>query len=297
MGSRAKDRWLHLDPAWLGMPLFPAGAISLLRQPVRLTEHTHPGFEITFVNKGEVAWRLGDGEVLRLAGGRLALTQPGVPHSGLLNIIQPCELFWIFVQPSAPKADFGTPFTIDELALLATNLTSAGNAVFAAPSYLSDLFGVLRSRLEHRESGADDALSVPAIRCLLCDMLLCAVGAMQAGARTDVSLPIREAMDCAQRHMDRKLSVGAMAKAAGLSQSQLHERFKRETGQTPADYLVRLRCKQARHALETTPTPITRIALDLGFSSSQYFAACFRRYTGLSPSAYRKRYGKRRERS
>ena len=75
-----------------------------------------------------------------------------------------------------------------------------------------------------------------------------------------------------------------------MSESSLAMAFKRETGQTPHEFLVTCRIRKAMDVLAKDPSVrITALALDLGFASSQHFAARFRRETGKTPSEYRAR--------
>jgi AraC family L-rhamnose operon regulatory protein RhaS len=56
------------------------------------------------------------------------------------------------------------------------------------------------------------------------------------------------------------------------------------------DYLNQCRLEHAAREIRENPErPITRIALDCGFNSSQYFATVFGRRFKMTPSAYRKR--------
>lgn len=55
----------------------------------------------------------------------------------------------------------------------------------------------------------------------------------------------------------------------------------------PAEYLQRIRLDRAKKLLGASARPITEIALECGFGSSAYLAACFTGLFGLSPSAYR----------
>jgi AraC-like DNA-binding protein len=63
--------------------------------------------------------------------------------------------------------------------------------------------------------------------------------------------------------------------------------FRKATGQTPIEYLVRLRIQKAMELLRTTDRTITEIAMDVGFNDSNYFARQFRRLTDRSPRAFR----------
>jgi two-component system response regulator YesN len=56
----------------------------------------------------------------------------------------------------------------------------------------------------------------------------------------------------------------------------------------PADYVSRQKVARATDLLRKTGMPVTQIATNLGYSSSQYFATAFRRYTGKTPSVARR---------
>ena len=67
----------------------------------------------------------------------------------------------------------------------------------------------------------------------------------------------------------------------------MHARFVAELAVTPAALRRRHQIAAAKRLLATTPRPVTRVALDCGFASSQYFATAFRAAVGLTPAAYR----------
>ncbi|OWZ89132.1 hypothetical protein B9J07_34820 [Sinorhizobium sp. LM21] len=55
------------------------------------------------------------------------------------------------------------------------------------------------------------------------------------------------------------------------------------TNMTPVRYLQTLRLNAARLLLESGAQSVTNIAFDCGFSSSQYFATCYKKRFGFSP--------------
>ena len=65
--------------------------------------------------------------------------------------------------------------------------------------------------------------------------------------------------------------------------------FRWRTGSSIHDYRTRLRLAAAMRRLEDTDAPLTRLALDLGFSSHAHFTRRFRALTGMSPSQFRAR--------
>lgn len=75
---------------------------------------------------------------------------------------------------------------------------------------------------------------------------------------------------------------------AHMSRSNLMRVFRKATGQTPIEYLTRLRIQRAMEMLRNTDLPITEIAFKIGFRDSNYFTRQFRNITGLTPSSYRK---------
>jgi AraC-like DNA-binding protein len=72
-----------------------------------------------------------------------------------------------------------------------------------------------------------------------------------------------------------------------LSCSGFHNRFLKETGFSPHEYITRRRIELAKEQITTTNKTLTDIAYDCGFPTSQHFAGIFKRHTGLTPSDFR----------
>lgn len=77
---------------------------------------------------------------------------------------------------------------------------------------------------------------------------------------------------------------------AHMSRSNLMRVFRKATGQTPIEYLVRLRIQKAMELLIGTNLSITEIAMETGFSDSNYFTRQFRKATTEAPTVYRKKH-------
>lgn len=89
-------------------------------------------------------------------------------------------------------------------------------------------------------------------------------------------------------HCDVPTTTESLARLAGLSTARFHVHFKRVTGCSPKDYVLRKRVERAAERLRARPElTVTAVGHDLGFSSSQHFATVFRRYFGMSPTTYR----------
>jgi AraC-like DNA-binding protein len=94
-------------------------------------------------------------------------------------------------------------------------------------------------------------------------------------------------------YTDMNIVLEKAAEAAALSKFHFTRFFKIETGQTFHTYLAKVRISRAIECLIQSDSPITDIAYTSGFSSVKTFNRLFKRYTGVSPSAYR--YGKKQQ--
>ncbi len=99
---------------------------------------------------------------------------------------------------------------------------------------------------------------------------------------------IRTVISHIRRHIDQPVSVEKLARLAFLSKDHFIRLFKRETGQTPAQYILRKKIEKSQLLLVTTDLPVKAISRELSFANSSYFTRMFRRFAGVSPARYRK---------
>jgi AraC family transcriptional regulator len=78
-----------------------------------------------------------------------------------------------------------------------------------------------------------------------------------------------------------------LADVAGMSVFHFAREFKRSTGTTPHQYLIKLRVERAKALLATPDLPLIEVGLRSGFSHQSHFTRLFRRETGTTPSSYR----------
>ncbi|HWO68213.1 MAG TPA: helix-turn-helix domain-containing protein [Umezawaea sp.] len=98
-------------------------------------------------------------------------------------------------------------------------------------------------------------------------------------------------LDWARAHLDRPLSVADLAAHAATSQATLHRRFQAELGTTPLAWLTTERISLACRLIERGEVRLDRVASASGFGTAANLRAQLRRHTGLTPSAYRRRFG------
>jgi transcriptional regulator GlxA family with amidase domain len=81
------------------------------------------------------------------------------------------------------------------------------------------------------------------------------------------------------------------ARRVGMSVRNFVRRFKQATGDSPLIYLQKLRIAAAKRMLENNHRGMQEISDAVGYRDIAFFRALFHRHTGVSPSAYRDRFG------
>lgn len=87
-----------------------------------------------------------------------------------------------------------------------------------------------------------------------------------------------------------KLEIEALARKANSSRRNFIRRFKSATGNTPIEYIQRVRVEAAKKELEKGWKSISEIISEVGYEDASSFRKIFSRHTGLTMSRYRERY-------
>jgi transcriptional regulator GlxA family with amidase domain len=117
---------------------------------------------------------------------------------------------------------------------------------------------------------------------------------LSAGRQTEDAV-IAKCQVWAATHYDEPAPVAEMARLSGLSERSLVRRFQKATGMTPIHYIQTIRIEEAKQMLEATQDPVEAIAQDLGYEDASFFVRLFKREVKLTPSQYRRKFGRLRE--
>jgi transcriptional regulator GlxA family with amidase domain len=102
---------------------------------------------------------------------------------------------------------------------------------------------------------------------------------------------ISVAQEWLHQNFQRTFPLQAPAQRAGMSLRNFVRRFKEATGDSPLNYLQKLRVAAAKRLLEGDHRTMQEISDAVGYQDSAFFRSLFQRHTGVSPSAYRQRFG------
>lgn len=90
-----------------------------------------------------------------------------------------------------------------------------------------------------------------------------------------------------EHYSDIQLSIGQISNHTMLTSSYLCNRFKQETGQTINHYITQYRVEKAKELLRDPSRKVIDVSFSVGYNNGDYFAKCFRKITGRTPSEYR----------
>jgi len=102
---------------------------------------------------------------------------------------------------------------------------------------------------------------------------------------------ISRAQEWLHHNFHQPFPLEAPARCANMSLRNFVRRFKRATGDTPLNYLQKLRIAAAKRLLEGDHRTMQEISGAVGYQDVAFFRSLFARHTGVSPSAYRRKFG------
>ena len=102
---------------------------------------------------------------------------------------------------------------------------------------------------------------------------------------------ISSAQEWLHKNFHQSFPLEAPARRVGMSLRNFVRRFKQATGDSPLLYLQKLRVAAAKRMLEGDHRTMQEISDAVGYQDVAFFRSLFQRHTGVSPSAYRQRFG------
>jgi len=103
-------------------------------------------------------------------------------------------------------------------------------------------------------------------------------------------LRISSAIDFMETNFDKSISISFLAKKASMAESNFRHSFKRITGLSPINFLIRLRIEKATEFMaDDSNINVTETAVKSGFVNSAYFSKKFKEIIGITPIAFLKK--------
>ncbi|MBC7962221.1 MAG: helix-turn-helix transcriptional regulator [Steroidobacteraceae bacterium] len=239
--------------------------------------HTHPGYSFILAfdrNTGVVT----DGRTVYTEPGMVVAIEPDSPHHELTQD-EPPRYVAIIIDREFFEAQLAQYRYHDPEA-------------FHYRSFLPEpeLIVLLRTFMNEHEGnlpGREMLLAAMGMR-IIHSLIRAALGLTSHPSAVVVRLEIHRAIQYLHDHFSERLTVADLADVAGISPPHFSRLFRRETGHSPLEYLIRIRIQRSRILLRAGTDTITSVALKCGFATPSHFADCFRKQCGVSPSEYLK---------
>ncbi|WP_253735906.1 response regulator [Paenibacillus sp. FJAT-26967] len=103
----------------------------------------------------------------------------------------------------------------------------------------------------------------------------------------DGVLYVKRAISYIQDNLDHALTLQQVAGHVHVNPNHFSEVFKRETGVTYIEFVMRERIRRAAEILSETPIKISEVAKKVGYEDIKYFSQLFKKFTGQTPSDFR----------
>lgn len=116
------------------------------------------------------------------------------------------------------------------------------------------------------------------------------ISAIEKKKATGVRKEILQIKNYVEQHYSEEIDLNAISELLNMCPSHISNLFKKETGINFSSYLTEVRMESAKHLLQNSDTLIYEIAEATGYSNSGYFGKVFKKYFGITPEEYKKKY-------
>jgi transcriptional regulator GlxA family with amidase domain len=103
---------------------------------------------------------------------------------------------------------------------------------------------------------------------------------------------VKKAQAYIEDNFYEKISVEDLSQQFAVGRRNFDRRFIKATGNTPVEYLQRVKIESAKKEFETTRKTINEVMYEVGYSDVKAFREVFRKITGMSPLEYKNKYNK-----
>ena len=267
-----------------GAPDFPVQyyRIDLEHPRYEMNLHWHREMEIVRVLRGELSLYLDNAEYL-LCEGEVAFVGSSVLHRATpRDCLYECVVFDLnlFVRNSPGRVG---EYALSALAGEIENRPISGEHELIRA--VEALFSALATAGAYHELKVYSAIA-DVLYLLYLTERVHKTAHKHAGRRQSMTL----VLDWIENNYTDHVSLSELARVAGSNEKYLCRFFKEYTGNSPVDYINRLRVERACLSMAEGDKSITDAALDCGFNDMSYFCKIFKRYKGMTPREYCRRF-------
>ena len=260
-----------------GLRMF--GKHSVTKAIPALYPHYHENaFEITYLCKGTLTF-FTDDQTHHLSGGDIYISFPNEAHSTGAVPISLNEMYWFQLDISVDNflflGDEWKEKILDDLNKVNSRLINTNTAEMQ--KLMKEFYKLTYNQNE------DEKFHAASVLIYFLNQLI----SYSKKQEKVVSNDIQAAVDYILDNIYENISLDYLAEISGLSLSRFKQKFCQQLGFTPREY-INFQKVETSKAMLGNGKNVTGTAIELGFTTSNYFSSVFKRFTTLSPSEYLK---------
>jgi len=245
---------------------------------VHTKPHKHPHMEVIFCLRGELSYRIdGHDPAIVSAGSGIIIPRRTIHVLGG-GTDAPCERIGLHVDTASNKHPRHSVFAPSDIKSFCKTLSDKAGIPFRLDTTLQSTVRELACYLNRTEplSTAEQGH----VRCLCCGILFHTVTILRQPLIAPRTQMMESAVEFINQHYGEDFRIENLIRYMGYGRTRLFALFKRHTGLTPNEYLVRLRIRKAKELVDQGNTNAAKIAKAVGFNDPTYFKSVYLRYTG-----------------
>ena len=245
---------------------------------VHTKPHKHPHMELIFCLRGELSYQIaGHGSVTVCEGSGIVMPRQTIHVLGG-GTDSPCERIGLHIDTKSNKHPKHSIFSTSDIKSFCLTLSDMAGIPFRLDSNLQASIRELSGYLKRSDSlsSAEQGL----IRSLCCSILFRSVDILRKPLIAPRTQMMDSAVEFLNTHYSEDFHIDDLIRFMGYGRTRLFTLFKRHTGLTPNEYLVRLRIRKAKELVKQGTTDAVTVAKTVGFNDPAYFKIVYLRYTG-----------------
>ncbi|NLY49176.1 MAG: AraC family transcriptional regulator [Clostridiales bacterium] len=252
------------------------------------TMHEHDYAELAYILSGKGKY-LVDGVEYDVAAGDLVICNPGVPHTHLvINKDEPTiefiagfnDFHFINMPPNSimlkdgshimhTNAELKQKIMMHCYEMIAEKESSNMSKYFMIKTHLMQMLILVMREILNDDSIEQSPCSFESY---------------------NKNYAVKQIINYLNQNYNEKISLEQIAHNMYLSPVYISKIFKEETGESPINYLIKIRLEKARNILlRSNENSIKSIANQVGYDDVYHFSKLFKKYYGISPLHYRKK--------
>lgn len=253
----------------------------------RISWHSHDCYEIILLADGATSYEFAGGASVELSGGCFLVTPPQLEHRGSNDVRSPGKLLGIMFDPCVPQESHANLFTHEEFLAISNAIQAGTIQTRRMGAALRSMVRDIPADMEQVQQGT--YLAEATLRSRLCQLFAEIAKQLKINCPSEPRFLVDAAVQYMKARLFEEATVDEVADHVHCCRAKLFEVFKECVGMSPNDYWQRIRIEATQDMLRKTDLSVTEIAIRCGYSTSQYFSTVFRKYTGTTPTQFRRR--------